>query len=206
MTSLLDFTNLNLGREAQPEPTPSTSTPSESQSPIQTRHATKLLNNIPTEILVQAYSDRIFILITQLGRIGSLVRSHLFTSPPQGLCTNTNQQLQIQVNPPPPNLPSPISNPAHSLFPSLPAPHPSTTLLPLFGVPPSIHMRAIYELYATMAGTIVFKDVPEGDRIRPVLLGIALKPGKEDEEAGVTDSEREMFGEVMQLIKECRVW
>lgn len=44
----------------------------------------------------------------------------------------------------------------------------------------------------------------------PVLLGIGLKIVKgekgEEEEEGLTDEDRECFGEIMQMVKDCRVW
>lgn len=45
-------------------------------SSIPTRQAARFINGIHTEVFAQAYADRVFILVTQLGRIGSLVSRH----------------------------------------------------------------------------------------------------------------------------------
>lgn len=42
-------------------------------SAIPTRQRTRIINQIATEVLLQSYTDRILILVTQLGRIGSFV-------------------------------------------------------------------------------------------------------------------------------------
>lgn len=108
-------------------------------------------------------------------------------------------------------MPAPLVSLSHSLFPSLPPPHPATTLTPLFGVPPNAHAAVLHELYALQVGAIVFapKDA-DGDawagRSRPVLLGIALKGAQRGEDEGVSDEERSTFGEVMQMVAECSVW
>lgn len=113
---------------------------------------------------------------------------------------------QIQISPPPLSLPPPITSTASSLFPSLPAPNPSTTLTPLFGVAPSPHIGALYDLYANQVGAIVFEGTDEMMGVsRPVLMGIALKD-KSGGEEGVGEDERETFGEVMKMVGECRVW
>lgn len=36
----------------------------------------KVLNGIPTELLVQIFDDRVLVILTQLGKIGSLVSRH----------------------------------------------------------------------------------------------------------------------------------
>lgn len=37
------------------------------------RQANKELNEIPTDVLIQSYADRILVLITQMGKVGNLV-------------------------------------------------------------------------------------------------------------------------------------
>ena len=42
-------------------------------SPIKSYQYAKVLNGLPTELLVQIFDDRILIILTQMGKIGSLV-------------------------------------------------------------------------------------------------------------------------------------
>ena len=37
-------------------------------------HAVKEVNGVPTELLIQKYEDRILVLVTQVGKVGCLVR------------------------------------------------------------------------------------------------------------------------------------
>lgn len=37
------------------------------------RQASKKLNEIPTDVLIQSYADRILVLVTQMGKVGNLV-------------------------------------------------------------------------------------------------------------------------------------
>ncbi|KAL8277953.1 hypothetical protein RQP46_009585 [Phenoliferia psychrophenolica] len=184
MSSLLDLANLDLASTPGVAP-PTPEAPKPPTGPIPTAQRARVVGGLHTEVLVQAYADRIFVLVTQLGRIGCL----------------------IQVNPPPPTIPAPLPSLSHSLFPHLPPPHPSTTLTPLFGVPPNQHAAVLHELYAMQVGAIVFAPRDAGEegfaRSRPVLLGIALKGGKEGE--GVSEQERSTFGEVMEMVMECAV-
>ena len=41
---------------------------------------------------------------------------------------------------------------------------------------------------------------------RPVLMGIALKDTSSEGDEGVSEGERETFGVVMEMVKECKVW
>lgn len=38
------------------------------------KQGSKVINNIKTEVVLQPFADRILILITQLGKVGNLVR------------------------------------------------------------------------------------------------------------------------------------
>ncbi|ORY91628.1 hypothetical protein BCR35DRAFT_349421, partial [Leucosporidium creatinivorum] len=183
MASLLDIANLDLASTpgqlppaAEPAPAP--------PSAIPTAQAARIIQGQHTEVFVQAFADRVLVLVTQVGRIGCM----------------------IQVNPPPPGLPAPLTSTSNSLFPSLPPPHPSTILQPLFGVPPSPHAGSLHDLYANQVGAIVFSSGMDAGFSRPVLLGIALKPSKEEGDYGVSEEERQTFGEVMEMLQGCKVW
>lgn len=69
-------------------------------------------------------------------------------------------------------------------------------------------MRALYELYVSQLAAIVWSDEASAGRSgqrRPVVVGLALKPGKGGEGGGWTE-ERVRFGEVCRMVGECRVW
>lgn len=199
MASLLDMANLDLSSNPNQLP-PSLQAPPSLPSPIPTAQLARTIQGQHTELLIQVFRDRIFVVITQLGRIGALVSSR---GHPTLRSPAHTYHSQIQVNPPPASMPSPIPTTSHSLFPTLPAVHPSTTLLPLFGAPPSPHASLLHDLYATQVGAICWQATEEGWPNRPVLLGIALRrSAAEDEDAGVSEAERECFGSVMEMIVE----
>ncbi|GAA5971798.1 hypothetical protein JCM11641_001517 [Rhodosporidiobolus odoratus] len=202
MSALLDEANLDLAStpglpppaEAPPPPPP------QLPSAIPTAQRARLINGVHTDVMLQNFADRIFVVVTQLGRIGCM----------------------IQISPPPPTLPSalplaaaPSENP--SILSSLPLPHPSTLLTPLFGVPPSPHISSLHDLYASQIGAIVFQRFSAASAAdagagmltlgaKPVVLGIALRrssSAEEDDEGGVTEEERGTFAEVMEMVLEC---
>ncbi|KAM0746615.1 hypothetical protein T439DRAFT_329721 [Meredithblackwellia eburnea MCA 4105] len=207
MSSLLDLDALSLeeAQAIQQQNKAKINGGEHSGPSIPTAQRARQIHGVHTEVLVQSFADRVFVVVTQLGRIGSL----------------------IQVNPPPPSIPAPLQSTSSSLFPSLPPPHPATTMTPVLGVAPSPHVRMLHELYAAQIGAIVFKGSgPDaqgggtGREGRPVLIGIALKSagrsveagsgaddGSDGEGAGVSDDERELFGAVMEMVASCsHVW
>jgi hypothetical protein len=59
------------------DPTPAKIQPlplSSSDLPIPTFTLTRTLAGVQTDLLIQSYEDRVFVMITQLGRMGFLVR------------------------------------------------------------------------------------------------------------------------------------
>ncbi|KDE09133.1 hypothetical protein MVLG_00847 [Microbotryum lychnidis-dioicae p1A1 Lamole] len=201
MSSLLDLANLELAStpntlppsdcasSAQPSSSPSSS--SSPPSVIPTWQSSFAIEQIPTEILVQVFTDRVMIIVTQLGRIGSL----------------------LQVNRPVPGLPTPLRpttshNPQDAFLSSLPLPHPASTLTTLLGVAPSTRATSLYQLYAQQLGAIVFDSL--GEAAKPVVLGIALKefPARHgDDKEHVGDRERKVFREVLKrIVEQGMIW
>jgi proteasome assembly chaperone 3 len=91
---------------------------------------------------------------------------------------------------------------------SLPAPPPSIILTTLLGQPPTPHLYTLYNLYAAQAATLLWSmeeaagmSSPAG-RL-PVVVGVALKQTspRDDEEGGVTEEQRELFREIMDMIQ-----
>jgi len=69
MTSLVDYSNLEQQRKAVV-----------ATEGVPTAQRVRLINSIQTELLVQSFKDRILVILTQLGRIGCLVRIRPFHS------------------------------------------------------------------------------------------------------------------------------
>lgn len=207
MATLLDVANLEPGQQlAEPE------TPQVQGVP--TAQRVRLIHSIQTDLMIQSFNDRILVILTQLGRIGCMVSPG---SPVVLFASRVDFSFlsQIQVSPPPSTLPAAL--PSHSssfnssALSSLPPPHPSSTLSPLFGVPPSPHVSALHDLYASQIAAILFEKMTretQGMEVKPVVLGIGLKRSqdteKEDEEeSGISVDERETFSQVMEMVKEC---
>lgn len=47
---------------------------------LTTRQISRELNGNNTEILIQAFADRILVLVTQMGKVGNLVHSNPFSN------------------------------------------------------------------------------------------------------------------------------
>ncbi|POY74139.1 hypothetical protein BMF94_2951 [Rhodotorula taiwanensis] len=228
MASLIDDANLDLASTPGLPPVAAIAEAQQPSAPppsaIPTAQRARTVNGVHTEVLVQVYADRILVIVTQLGRIGCM----------------------IQVSPPPPSLPAPpppapLTAPAngasstHAILASLPPPHPSTVLSPLFGVPPDAHLASLHDLYAAQIGAIVFRRFghgaeggglgpPGGRETRPVVLGIGIKPAStrataagalsgstdehDDEDGGgfgLSERDKETFAQVMDMVSECLV-
>lgn len=155
----------------------------------------------PTEVVIQSFSDRILVLITQLGKVGNLV-----STPAHLLVTSIyTDELQIQAS-----LPAtiPLETPTRDGEPQetsdLPPPPPGIQLTPLLGNAQSEHLRTLHGLYASQIATIIWASEAQaalGIERRNVVVGIALARIPRDEESGLSDAEREVFNGVMGMIK-----
>ncbi|GAA5974675.1 hypothetical protein JCM5350_001242 [Sporobolomyces pararoseus] len=186
MASLIDVANLEPHQRVAPPTLPQ-------PTGVPTAQRVRSIHSIQTDLLIQSFNDRILVILTQLGRIGCL----------------------IQVLPPPSSLPAalpPRPSTNDSIVSSLPSPHPSLILSPLFGVPPSPHVSALHDLYAAQISSILFEKMSidtQGMQVKPVVLGIGLKRSQEEEteegefDGGISERERETFMQVMEMVKEC---
>ncbi|GAA6004669.1 hypothetical protein JCM11491_002187 [Sporobolomyces phaffii] len=162
---------------------------------VPTAQRVRVVDSIQTDLLIQSFHDRILVILTQLGRIGCL----------------------LQVLPPPPTLPAAVSRPSDdATASSLPPPHPSLVLSPLFGVPPSPHVSALHDLYASQIASNLFDKMSRdthGLEVKPVVIGIGLKRTRDepdgtdgngdDDASGISDRERDTFMQVMEMVNEC---
>lgn len=167
---------------------------------ITQKQSSKIINGVQTEVVLQPYADRILILITQLGKVGNLVRWRK----PQAPKTNTNLCTKIQASIPQtaPLLLQPSPDEQEPSTSALPPPPPSIQLTPLLGSAPTDHLRTLYALYASQVATIIWiaeAGGSMGEGRRSVILGLALKKsGGEDQ--GLSEAERETFHQVMGMV------
>ncbi|EPQ31671.1 uncharacterized protein PFL1_01004 [Pseudozyma flocculosa PF-1] len=162
-----------------------------------------------TEILAQAFQDRILILITQVGKVGCLIQSQTPTS-----LFQSSSHLDD---------PSDADADADTA-PTLPPPSSSTTLSHLFGTPPHGY-ATLYDLYVSQVAAIVAADLAKSYQDsagqRPVVVGLGLKVlprqsgtdgGDDDDDGGdemavmLGEAERKRFLEIMMRVAGCRVW
>jgi len=150
------------------------------------RQFTRSINGHSTELLVQAFADRILVLVTQMGKIGTLIQATI----PDSIPLLQNPELSE----PYPNQDIP-----------LPSPSPAIQLTTLLGTAPSEHMRTLYSLYAAQIAMIVWtqesNNVLELPR-RSVVVGLALRRSNEIEDSDISESEKHVFRSVMSMLYE----
>ena len=150
---------------------------------LQTSQVQKEINSVNTEILVQRFADRILVLVTQLGKVGSLV---CVLSRPIILRVDSPVYQKVQVT-----LPSNASlasdepqdnemlTATTSPYRPLPPPPVSIELTPLFGSAPTVDEKPLYDLYASQIATVVWivegGSEAIGSILQPVIVGLALK-------------------------------
>lgn len=161
---------------------------------------------------VQRFSDRILILITQIGRVGCLVRSdapgerlHADFSQYQVATPTISASMALPVAPPlAPEL-------AHL---RLPPADPSAIVTRLLGSAPTELEEALYELYVRQIAACVYGNAGnkrEEDDMPPwagrgVIVGLALKRSDAEEEVDLSERHRKTLAGVLELVLESRVW
>ncbi|KZT09517.1 uncharacterized protein LAESUDRAFT_674244 [Laetiporus sulphureus 93-53] len=147
--------------------------------------ACREVEGITTEVLLQAFSDRILVLVTQMGKVGNLIQATIPAT------------TVIDPAPPP--------DPSHPNVTSLPVPPTAIQLTPLLGNAPSEHMQALHSLYASQIATIIWASEAEGTlevERRGVVVGLALRKTDEAEGMGLSKHEREVFYGIMDMVDE----
>ncbi|KAF5357756.1 hypothetical protein D9756_001503 [Leucocoprinus leucothites] len=142
------------------------------------QHQNQVINGIDTDVIVQRFSDRTLILVTQLGKVGNLIQASIPAT---------------AVLPPPPLVPE-----------QLPPPPPAIQLTNLLGTAPSEHMQTLHSLYASQIATLMWISEPEsalGLGKKAVVVGLALKKQAVEEE-GLGESEKVTFRGIMGLVRD----
>lgn len=144
-------------------------------------------------VFCQEYDDRTLVLVTQLEKVGYLVRHP----------THTLMQVQALVNPGEQTAEFLQSHHRDAMV------SPTVTLVPLFGAPPS-GLADLYALYATQIAARICADLytPESmlGSIKPVVVGLALRRTSMDDEMLDMDAEQAKLATVLSLLAQCRVW
>ncbi|PCH37979.1 hypothetical protein WOLCODRAFT_96223 [Wolfiporia cocos MD-104 SS10] len=138
-----------------------------------------------TEVLLQSFADRLLVLVTQMGKVGTLI--------------------QATIPPTTPLEPSPPHDPSQPNVTPLPTPPSAIQLTPLLGHAPSERIQTLHSLYASQIATIVWTSEStqalEPER-RPIVVGLALRKSGEVEGMGLSEQERSVFYEVMDMVRE----
>ncbi|CAE6414086.1 unnamed protein product [Rhizoctonia solani] len=141
----------------------------------------RVVNGVPTNLVVHSFGDRILISITQVGKIGCLIQASIPSSVPL-------------LPPPPP--------------PALPPPPTAISLTPLVGHPPDARSLTLFNLYTSQVAAIAWSKAGQLNR-RPVIVGLALKRTKvpatrdEDDDFVVSEDDRQTFNEIMSMLIDC---
>ncbi|PWZ01058.1 hypothetical protein BCV70DRAFT_211070 [Testicularia cyperi] len=178
---------------------------SSTQTPVlPTATRTTEVLGVQTLAIVQSFTDRILINLTQLSRFGCMYQA---TTPSA-----------------PPSLSQPSWSTSHddATTQNLPRPYPSTMISKLVGTEPTPSHAALYHLYLSQIAAIVRNNAPQDTR--PLIISLALKPhpsassshttgsnAEQDQEQDEEDlilnpQERERFLQCMLLVQSCRVW
>ncbi|KAG0299999.1 hypothetical protein BGZ98_009581, partial [Dissophora globulifera] len=156
--------------------------PSDNAFPLINKQAARTVQGRCTEVLVTSFADKILILISQYGRVGSLIhttvdQSSLMSS---GAMASSSADLA------------------------------STTSHFLLGAGASASKKTqLYQVYASHISQMIQHQNPA--ETRPVVLSLALAIQEPDMEQSTTEEEelqqrrqdRELFENVIELVNEC---
>ncbi|KAG2157204.1 hypothetical protein DEU56DRAFT_763458 [Suillus clintonianus] len=139
-------------------------------------HSTSIdLESVPTEIMIQAFADRILVLVTQMGKVGNLIQASIPSTTPLLSSDDLDEDGDSQTA-------------------GLPAPPAAIQLTPLLGGASSEHLQTLHSLYAAQIATIIWVEEAKrsmGVNRRSVVVGIALQKSRD------ADDERKIFLGVM---------
>ncbi|KAI0306475.1 hypothetical protein B0F90DRAFT_1923291 [Multifurca ochricompacta] len=150
----------------------------EMQSVLQ---AERDIESINTQVIIQTYSDRVLVIITQLKKVGTLIQASL---PPTTPLVDSSEES------------SQAASDAIALSPV----HPSIDLVYLFGHAPSLDHQTLYSSYAAQVATLVWASERYGSSRTPVIVGVALKALRSPEK--FSNADRATFLQVMDLVRE----
>ena len=167
------------------------------------RQASRELGGRETQVFMQSFADRILVLVTQMGKVGNLVRpKHERVLPPYLLLTSFPLNVQIQATLPATASLLPPTSDASQTNRLLPEPSPAVELTPLLGSAPSSHLQILHSLYTSQIATILWTEESkhglESSR-RSVVVGLALAKSQTPE-ISAAEEERRVFEGIMSLL------
>ncbi|KAH9966764.1 hypothetical protein BC827DRAFT_1354227 [Russula dissimulans] len=142
------------------------------------------IESVHTQVIIQTFSDRVLVIVTQLQKVGMLIHASL---------PSTSALIETALD-------DVASDAASS---TLPPAHPSTDLTYIFGNAPSPDHQTLYSSYAAQIATLVWASERHGQAGSshiPVIIGIALKSPRSSETPSGTD--RATFLQVMDLVRD----
>jgi len=138
------------------------------------------IESIHTQVIIQTFSDRVLVIVTQLRKVGTLIQASVPAT--IALVDATSDTSDAGT---------------------LPPVHPSIDLTYLFGHAPSSDHQTLYSSYAAQIATLIWTSERYsqiGSSRTPVVVGVALKLSRSVE--GLSSTDRATFLQVMDLIRE----
>ncbi|KAI9592633.1 hypothetical protein BDF19DRAFT_451141 [Syncephalis fuscata] len=153
--------------------------------PVQLRQSAALIDNVHTELVLLEFHNRLFLIITQLGKLGGLLHCALSEGATHSAATQLSQF----------SLDESQSSPDDEASSSLLITCSQWMAHPLFGV--SIEQQPLHTLYVTQLAQVITACRPHEQR--PLLVSIALKPSLNTDN-GMGKS-RHLLQEVENMLK-----
>ncbi|KAI0302142.1 hypothetical protein BC826DRAFT_1101757 [Russula brevipes] len=142
------------------------------------------IESVHTQVVIQTFSDRVLVIVTQLQKVGALIQA----------------SVPVTLALPETSSDDPASDATSS---TLPPVHPSIDLTYLFGNAPSPDHQTLYSSYAAQIATLVWTSERYGQvgaSRTPVVVGVALRSPRSSERPPSTD--RATFLQVMDLVRD----
>ncbi|KAI0273732.1 hypothetical protein BC834DRAFT_966213 [Gloeopeniophorella convolvens] len=140
------------------------------------------IESVRTEVVIQTFSDRVLVLVSQLCKVGTLIQASV--------------PLTVALTEA-----SPDSLAATDAA-TLPPVHPSIDITYLFGHAPSPDHQPLYSTYAAQVATLAWTSEKlglTGSARPPVVVGVALKPCSSN---GSSAADRTTFLQIMEMVQQ----
>ncbi|KAI9446359.1 hypothetical protein H4582DRAFT_1804711 [Lactarius indigo] len=152
--------------------------------------------SVQTQVIVQTFSDRVLVVITQLSKVGTLVLTIFY------FIRSIRSDFLCRSKPPC-HQPLPLPKRPHPTMALYHPCIPSVDLTYLFGHAPSSDHQTLYSSYAAQVATLVWTSeryAQIGSPRTPVVVGVALKAPRSSERD--PDADRATFLQIMDLVRE----
>ncbi|KAF9200763.1 hypothetical protein BGZ49_009006 [Haplosporangium sp. Z 27] len=150
--------------------------------PIVNKQAARTIQGRHTEVLVTSFADKILIVITQYGKVGSLIHT---TVDQQSIATNTMSSSDLAS---------------------------TTSSFLLGAGSSSSKKTQLYQVYASHISQMISHQNPEETRPVVLSLALSIQePDPEqsvskEQEQDQRNQDRDLFENVIELVNECSVW